>query len=94
MAHSSPVFAHNDTKCTSDFGPCHDIQKSSTLTSKMITLSKKALRGKVWETFRGKAFHGNIVLNFMRFPKGEFAAYGRSYHEASGIYGIVALSRP
>ena len=53
----------------------------------MIALSKRALKGKVWETFRGNAFHGNVVLNFTRFPRGEFAAYGRSYHEAAN--GLV-----
>ena len=48
-----------------------------------VALNNKSLKGKVWETFRGKAFHGNVVLNFMRFPKSEFAAYGRAYHEAA-----------
>lgn len=33
--------------------------------------------------FSQDRFHGNVVLNFMRFPKGELAAYGRSYHEAA-----------
>jgi hypothetical protein len=49
----------------------------------MVVVSRRGFKGKVWETFRGRAFHGNVVLNFMRFPQGEFAAYGRSYHEAA-----------
>jgi hypothetical protein len=49
----------------------------------MTVFSKKTLKGKVWEAFRGKTFDGNVVLNFMRFPEGEFGAYGRAYHEAA-----------
>jgi hypothetical protein len=41
-------------------------------------------RGKLWSRFFSQErFHGNVVLNFTRFPKGELAAYGRSYHEAA-----------
>jgi hypothetical protein len=47
-------------------------------------MKRKADRGKLWSTFFSrKRPHGNVVLNFMRFPKGELAAYGRSYHEAA-----------
>lgn len=48
----------------------------------MAHVKARSRKGKVWSTFFGKTFHGNVVLNFMRFPKGELAAYGRSYHEA------------
>src|SRR5437879_5650306 len=46
-------------------------------------MKKNAGKGRLWSTFfsRGR-FHGDVVLNFMRFPKGELAAYARSYHEA------------
>jgi hypothetical protein len=47
-------------------------------------MKRKARKGKLWRRFFSKdRFHGNVVLNFMRFPKGELAAYGRSYHEAA-----------
>jgi hypothetical protein len=59
------------------------VRKWGKLTRTMVVVSRKGLKGKVWEAFRGRAFHGNVVLNFMRFPQGEFAAYGRSYHEAA-----------
>jgi hypothetical protein len=61
--------------------------------NEMIMLSKKALKGEVWGAFRGKAFHGNVVLNFRRFPKGEFATYGRSYHEAANRLVAIMKSR-
>jgi hypothetical protein len=49
----------------------------------MPILNKKAKKGKLWSRFFSKGrFHGNVVLNYMRFPKGELAAYGRSYHVA------------
>jgi hypothetical protein len=49
-------------------------------TSGMIA---KRDRGKAWSTFLSQdRFHGNVVLNFMKFPKGELSAYARSYHEA------------
>jgi len=39
---------------------------------------------RLWSSFFARErLHGNVVLNFMRFPKGELAAYGRSYHEAA-----------
>jgi len=47
-------------------------------------MKRRARKGKLWLRFFSKdRFHGNVVLNFMRFPKGELAAYGRSYHEAA-----------
>lgn len=50
----------------------------------MPILNKRAKKGKLWGRFFSKDhFHGNVVLNCMRFPKGELAAYGRSYHEAA-----------
>jgi hypothetical protein len=52
-------------------------------------MKRKKDRGKLWERFFSRErFHGNVVLNFMRFarfPKGELAAYGRSYHEAAQV---------
>src|SRR5438105_1560197 len=46
-------------------------------------MKKKTSRGKLWSRFFSRErLHGNVVLNFRRFPKGELAAYGRSYHEA------------
>jgi hypothetical protein len=45
---------------------------------------RKPRKGKLWRRFFSKdRLHGNVVLNFMEFPKGELAAYGRSYHEAA-----------
>lgn len=49
----------------------------------MTDVNTKTRKGKIWSTFFGRTFHGNVVLNLMRFPKGELAAYGRSYHEAA-----------
>lgn len=47
-------------------------------------MRRKSDKGKLWARFFSRErFHGNVVLNFMRFPKGELAAYGRSYHEAA-----------
>ena len=47
-------------------------------------MKRKPAKGKLWRRFFSKdRFHGNVVLNFMRFPKGELAVYGRSYHEAA-----------
>jgi len=49
-------------------------------------MQSKTERGKLWKRFFSeKRFHGNVVFNFMRFPKGELAAYGRSYHQAAQI---------
>lgn len=49
-------------------------------------MKRKKDRGRLWERFFSREhFHGNVVLNFMRFPKGELAAYGRSYHEAAQL---------
>lgn len=46
-------------------------------------MKSKAGRGKLWRRFFSRErLHGNVVLNFMRFPKGELAAFARSYHEA------------
>ena len=46
-------------------------------------MGTKESKGKPWSTFLSrKTFHGNVVLNFMRYPKGELAAYAHSYHEA------------
>lgn len=48
------------------------------------TMKAKTTKGKLWKRYFSKdRFHGNVVLNFMRFPKGELAAYGRAYHEAA-----------
>jgi hypothetical protein len=48
------------------------------------TMKRKARKGTLWRRYFSKdRFHGNVVLNFMRFPKGELAVYGRSYHEAA-----------
>ena len=45
---------------------------------------RKNKKGKLWATFFSRErFHGNVVLNFMRFPKGELAAYARAYHEVA-----------
>jgi hypothetical protein len=50
----------------------------------VAVLKTKTRKGKLWSTFYSRErLHGNVVLNFMRFPKGELAAYGRSYHEAA-----------
>jgi hypothetical protein len=47
-------------------------------------MKTKPRKGKLWgRFFSRKRFDGNVVLNFMRFPKGELAAYGQSYHEAA-----------
>lgn len=47
-------------------------------------MKRKRDKGKLWPRFFSQErCHGNVVLNFMRFPKGELAAYGRSYHEAA-----------
>jgi hypothetical protein len=47
-------------------------------------MKRKARKGKLWGRFFSKdRFHENVVLNFMRYPKRELAAYGRSYHEAA-----------
>jgi hypothetical protein len=47
-------------------------------------MKQKTRKGKAWKRFLSSdRFHGNVVLNFMRFPKGELAAYGRSYREAA-----------
>lgn len=36
-----------------------------------------------WERFRLATIHGNVVLNFTSYPKGELAIYGHAYHEAA-----------
>src|SRR5207253_7387722 len=47
-------------------------------------MKRKSDRGKLWSRFFSRErFHGNVVFNFTRFPKGELAVYGRSYHEAA-----------
>ena len=47
-------------------------------------MKTKVRKEKLWGRFLSRErFHGNVVLNFMLFPKGELAAYGRSYHEAA-----------
>ena len=49
-----------------------------------ITVTTKKDRGRLWKRFYSQErFHGNVVLNFTQFPKGELAVYGRSYHEAA-----------
>jgi hypothetical protein len=37
----------------------------------------------VWERFRQTALHGNVVLNFTSYPKGELAVYGLAYRDAA-----------
>jgi hypothetical protein len=49
----------------------------------MSVIKSKRQKGKVWSRFSGRALHGNVVLNYRRFPKGELGAYARSYHEAA-----------
>lgn len=44
---------------------------------------RRAFKPHIWSHFRGNSFHGNVVLNFTQFPKGEFAVYARAYHEAA-----------
>lgn len=36
-----------------------------------------------WDRFRQTTMHGNVVLNFTPFPKGELASYAHAYHEAA-----------
>jgi len=57
-------------------------------------MKKKTDRGKLWSRFFSRErFHGNVVLNFTRFPKGELAVYGRAYHEAGQrLVGHIASS--
>ena len=44
--------------------------------------TRRAFKPYIWSRFRGNQFHGNVVLNFTQFPKGEFEVYARAYHEA------------
>jgi hypothetical protein len=37
----------------------------------------------IWSRFRGRSMHGNVVLNFTGFPKGELGVYAHAYHEAA-----------
>lgn len=36
-----------------------------------------------WERFQQKTMHGNVVLNFTPYPKGDLAVYGGAYREAA-----------
>jgi hypothetical protein len=48
---------------------------------------RRAFKPHIWLRFRGKGLHGNVVLNFTKFPKGEFGVYARAYHEAGQHVG-------
>ncbi|SRR6266496_381131 len=38
-----------------------------------------------WERFQQTAVHGNVVLNFTPYPKGELSIYALAYREAADI---------
>ncbi len=39
--------------------------------------------GTVWERFQQNTMHGNVVLNFTSYAKGELQSYAHAYHEAA-----------
>lgn len=43
-----------------------------------------------WERFQQTALHGNVVLNFTSYPKGELAIYGLAYRDAANTL-VTAL---
>lgn len=45
-----------------------------------------------WERFQQTALHGNVVLNFTSYPKGELAIYALAYREAADTL-VEALKR-
>lgn len=38
-----------------------------------------------WERFQQTALHGNVVLNFTSYPKGELSVYALAYREAADV---------
>ena len=55
--------------------------------------STRAFKPHIWRRFRAPYFHGTVVLNFTKFPKGEFAVYGHAYHEAAQRLVAVFASK-
>ena len=36
-----------------------------------------------WERFQQEVVHGNVVLNFTSFPKGDLGVYAHAYQQAA-----------
>ena len=45
--------------------------------------TRRAFKPYIWHPFKGTSFHGNVVLNFRRSPRTEFAVYAHAYQEAA-----------
>lgn len=45
--------------------------------------SKLHFMATAWERFQQTTLHGNVVLNFTSYPKGELAIYGLAYRESA-----------
>lgn len=47
-----------------------------------------------WERFQQEAMHGNVVLNFTSYPKGDLGSYAHAYQQAANSLVEVFRGKP
>jgi hypothetical protein len=47
-----------------------------------------------WERFQQEVMHGNVVLNFTSYPKGDLSTYAHAYQEVANSLVEVFREKP